>query len=266
MNEFIIRLQNLEFVWSILLIFVTYISLTILVKILLFSFSKFLILKKHSRSKTLMSITSDIAKYIKFIILIMIILIIIGIDWKIIITSVSAILIGFGFIAQEIFVDIINGFFVVFEEYYEIGDYIRVGEHEGTVVSFGIKSTIIESMYQETVIVRNSRATEIINYSRKNFIMKILIPLSYNMKEKDVKKLMESKIIPEVKEINGIYNLNYEGLSSFDDSSISYQISLEVAAKDRFQSKRNINSIIKRILDEENVEIPFPQLVIHDKK
>ena len=47
--------------------------------------------------------------------------------------------IGFG--AQSLVKDVITGFFIIFEDQFGVGDYIKINAAEGTVVEIGLRTT-----------------------------------------------------------------------------------------------------------------------------
>lgn len=61
----------------------------------------------------------------------------------------AAVLSGIGFVvgigAQSLVKDLINGFFILFEDQYGVGDYITVGEFSGIVENIGIRSTVLKA-------------------------------------------------------------------------------------------------------------------------
>ena len=51
--------------------------------------------------------------------------------------------VGFG--AQSLVKDIISGFFVIFEDQFSVGDYIKINTFEGEVLEIGLRTTKLKS-------------------------------------------------------------------------------------------------------------------------
>ena len=56
----------------------------------------------------------------------------------------------------------------------------------------------------------------------------------------------------------------YEGVSSFEDSSVMIQIAVYVDSTTRFPALRVLNREVKLIFDRNGIEIPFNQIVVHE--
>ncbi len=81
--------------------------------------------------------------------------------------------IGFG--AQSLVKDVITGFFIIFEDQFGVGDYIKINAAEGTVVEIGLRTTKINGGTGEQFIIPNGAIGEVVNYSVNN--SKIFIDL-----------------------------------------------------------------------------------------
>ena len=71
---------------------------------------------------------------------------------------------------QNILGDILSAFSIYFDKPFRIGDFIVVGPHSGTVKRIGIKSTRIESLQGEEIIIPNRELTNsrVQNFKRMN--------------------------------------------------------------------------------------------------
>ena len=56
--------------------------------------------------------------------------------------SMGGFAVGFG--AQSLVKDLINGFFILFEDQYGVGDYVTIGTFDGIIDSIGIRTTVIK--------------------------------------------------------------------------------------------------------------------------
>lgn len=80
--------------------------------------------------------------------------------------GVAGLAIGFG--AQSLVKDVITGFFIIFEDQFGVGDYIKLTGGEGTVVEIGLRTTKIQGPTGEQYIIPNGGITNVTNYSVNN--------------------------------------------------------------------------------------------------
>lgn len=57
--------------------------------------------------------------------------------------GVLGLAVGFG--AQSLVKDVITGFFILFEDQFSVGDYVKIGSAEGTVEEIGLRTTKVKS-------------------------------------------------------------------------------------------------------------------------
>ena len=153
------------------------------------------------RSKTLISLVQHVVKYIVWFIVITTILSKFGISVEGIIASAGVVGLAVGFGAQTIVKDIITGFFIIFENQFDVGDYVKINSGgttvaEGTVKSIGLRSTRINTISGELTILPNGSMGEITNFSITNGTSIVAIPVSIEENldhvEKELNKLFTS--------------------------------------------------------------------------
>lgn len=83
--------------------------------------------------------------YVIYFISLMTILSTLDIDVKGLIAGAGIVGLAVGFGAQNLVRDIITGFFIIFEDQFSVGDYVRIGSAEGTVEEIGLRTTKIKS-------------------------------------------------------------------------------------------------------------------------
>ncbi len=73
---------------------------------------------------------------------------------------------AFGFGAQNLVRDLINGFFIVLEDQYAVGDVIQVNNETGRVEYFTIRRTVVRNPHGAIVTIPNSLIGQVSNLSR----------------------------------------------------------------------------------------------------
>lgn len=91
--------------------------------------------------------------------------------------GIAGIAIGFG--AQDFIKDLVNGFFIIFEGQYQIGDLITLPEEKitGTVIAVGIRTTELRAASGELYFIPNSSVNIVNNQSRQARFINIDLPV-----------------------------------------------------------------------------------------
>jgi small conductance mechanosensitive channel len=78
--------------------------------------------------------------------------------------GLASLAVGFG--AQHVVRDFINGFFVVFEDQYVVGDIVRIGDVVGRVEHLTLRRTVVRDPQGALVTIPNGEITKVGNLSR----------------------------------------------------------------------------------------------------
>ena len=159
------------------------------------------------------------------------------------------------------------GIFIVFERTFEIGDIIVVDGFRGTVKEMGIRTTKIEDAGGDVKVINNSDIRTLINMTSKLSTAVCDISISYNEDIEKVEQVL-NKNLGKIKEkykaiVNGP---TYVGVQSLADSAVIIRVIAECNEMMRYQVQRDINREIKIIFEKNNIQIPYPQIVVHDAK
>lgn len=158
-------------------------------------------LNDSERSKTIitsMTITRSIFKYVIYFVAIAFILNMLGygssVNSLLVTAGIGSLIISLG--AQSIAQDFIAGVFLTFERPYAVGDYVKIGEYEGTVTAIAVKSTYLKAVNGQTIVIPNGQVKIIVNYSTDYNLININIttPLAISV---DKAKEIIDKIIDE---------------------------------------------------------------------
>ena len=87
--------------------------------------------------------------------------------------------------------DIITGFFIIFEDQFSVGDYVRIGGFEGTVDEIGLRTTKIQSFTGEMHIFPNGNINEVTNFSLHNSVAVIDVGVAYEENISHVEEVIQ---------------------------------------------------------------------------
>ena len=226
-----------------------------------------LIKSEKGRTQTVVSIAGNALRYLTAIIILCWGLSILGADVGTIVAGMGIVALVIGFGANSLIADMVTGIFMIFENQYNVGDYVEVGGFRGKVTSIGIRTTCLEDAGGNVKIINNSAMTNILNRSDHSSRAVSVIGIPY---ETDLEAL-EAKI-PELME--EIYERHtdvmlskpvYLGVDQLADSSVVLKFVAEVDDKNIYSGGRILNRELFLGLRSVGVEVPFPQVDVHQK-
>ena len=217
----------------------------------------------NKRKTTYFNLLKNMAKYLLIIILVIFILEINGINISSIIAGLGIASVIAGLALQDALKDIIMGINIIMDDYFSVGDVIKVGDVEGKVVSLGLKATKLKDINDGRILVIANR--NISSALTMTNAVAINIPLPYELSLKDAEKKI-NEIIEEIKKVENVNRVNYLGIDEFADSAIIYKIVMFFDKDAKLAVKRKANCIVKEMLDNANISIPYMQVDIHTKK
>lgn len=137
---------------------------------------------QHQRRLTIIPLFKSILKYAIYFAAAVYILNLIGLDPGPILAGAGIVGIAIGFGAQNLINDVVCGFFILFENYYLVGDYIEAGKEEermveGTVEAIELRTTHIRHPDGQLQIIRNGDIGSIVNYSKQYTYAKVDVPV-----------------------------------------------------------------------------------------
>ena len=215
------------------------------------------------KAKTLNSITSSVVKYVIYFIGIFTALTFIGVDPKsmLVVASAGSVAIGLG--AQSVVTDMLEGFFILFEDHYAVGDVVTIQNITGTVESVTLRSTKIRDPQGSVHIIPNGSVGTVTNMCRDFINAVVTVGVSYDASIDHVLDVLrdemeQTKDIPDILETPVIV-----GVTGLDDSAVTVKIVAKCHVKTNISVEAELRRRIKNRLDKEGIEIPFPQRTLH---
>ncbi|MCY1570387.1 mechanosensitive ion channel family protein [Staphylococcus pettenkoferi] len=222
------------------------------------------------RSKTLISLVQNIVSYVVWFIVITTILKKFGISVEGIIASAGVVGLAVGFGAQTVVKDIITGFFIIFENQFDVGDYVKINSGgttvaEGTVKSIGLRSTRINTISGELTVLPNGSMGEITNYSVTNGTSIIDIPVSPEENiDKVEKQLSEYLITIRSKYYLFVSDPTVIGINSLNRDEIVLGITAETIPGEGAAGGRILRKEIYNFFKVKGIKMPKPLMVQYD--
>ena len=167
-----------------------------------------------------------------------------------------------GFALQDTLKDVIRGIDIISDNYYDIGDVIKLGDNLGQVQSITLFTTKIQDINTGNLVSIANRNIDKVEVDQGYIYIKV--PLPYELKIAKADAIM-AEIEKNLKKTTLITSADYQGLSVLNSSSLDYQVVVTCDPMNRLQARRNALHTIIETLEENKITIPYNQLDIHNK-
>jgi small-conductance mechanosensitive channel len=206
-----------------------------------------------------------IARLLRYLIVTLGILLVLRQAFELDLTSIAivftALSVGIGFGLQYLAADIASGFILLFERPIRIGDRITIGEDEGDVKSINLRTTLVTTNDNISIIVPNSKLVtqRVINWSYGDPRARIAIPVGVAY-DSNVELVTETLILAA----EGVENVLTEPAPrvqflKFGDFSLDFRLLVwSVQPRRHVEIKSDINYRVWRLFRERGIEIPYP--------
>ena len=217
------------------------------------------------KGRAIINLTCSLIKYAAVIVLAFMVLKTLGVDTTAILAGIGILGLIVGLGAQPLIADIIAGLFIVFENVFEVGDIIVVDGFRGTVDDIGIRTTKIEDVGGNIKVINNADIKTLVNMTQALSVANCEMSIEYGESLERVEAILAEALpkikeaIPEIKE--GPF---YKGVSSFGESSVNLKFIAKCEEGSRYQVERDLNRQFKLLFDQNNINIPFPQVVVNE--
>ena len=167
-----------DFSWEnpIVVALINFVILTIVVAIgykiiLILVKSTLKLRKKHEKNaerkvETIYQIIRSFLKYAVVFVYICLVLPIFGVNPSAILAGAGVIGLVVGFAFQDLLNDVVSGFSIVFNNTFDVGDFVDINGNVGNVVNMGIKTTVIRSFTGELCTLNNRLIVNVRNYTK----------------------------------------------------------------------------------------------------
>lgn len=262
---------EIEVIFAILPVFVAAFIVTRVVNVLIAWMAEKR--KKQKISEHILFILKKIINFCIYIIALLVVLAILDIDLTGIFVGMGVMGIAIGFALQNVLSDFFSTFSIYFDKPFQIGDFIIVGDHAGVVKKIGMKSTRVQLLQGEELVLANSELTSasVRNFKKmKRRRISFTFGVTYdtpNDKLKKIPDIIKSVIDPE--KLNDLYKLDRVHFTDFGDFSLNFEIVYFLKTQDYLKymdTQQAINFGIRDAFEKEGIEMAFPTQTIYVEK
>ena len=202
----------------------------------------------------------------------------VGIDLSSLTILVGALSVGIGFGLQNIVSNFISGIILIFEKSIQVGNIIEISDQfRGRVTQINMRSSVINTFDNIDIIITNSTLMQnnVINLTFSDDIRRLHVP--FGVAYGTSSDLVIEVILDALKKSDLVYIQDDESkeakvwMTGMGASSVDFKLLVWINANTNKMGVDSSNMsdfliFIYKTLQNNNIEIPFPQMDIHVKK
>lgn len=174
--------------------------------------------------------------------------------------GVAGLAIGFG--AQTLVHDFINGFFILLENQYDIGDSVRVAGVQGTVEEMTLRHTVLRDDDGTVHVVPNSQVTIVSNMTRDWSQLTLRVVVAYSENSDRIIKLLQ-QIGDEVQHNPAfaddiVADIQVPGIDRVGNGEADYLMLVKTRPNRQDAVGRELRRRIKESFEKNQVQTPAP--------
>jgi len=258
--------------WHILLATLILLAAYIFLKIanrMIHHFLRLNPLLDDGRRKTLHSLLTNMLKYGVYFIVLLTILPLFGVNIAAIVAGAGVAGLAIGLGAQALIKDFFAGIFILFENQYQVGDWVMIDNMSGAnnitgkVFSVGLRMTAVQVWTGQIAYIPNGTILHVMNYSKEGNLAVIAYNVGYGTDAKEALAILHD-VLDEVRveDPNAIGAIQILGVNALNDSTYTVEATVECKPYSQFSVQRlAYRKLQERFLARE-LDLPYHRDVI----
>jgi small-conductance mechanosensitive channel len=185
-----------------------------------------------------------------------------GIDMKPLLASAGIAGLAIGFGAQTLVKDVINGFFILVENQYDIGDVVRLGPVTGTVEEMTLRRTVLRDADGSVHVVPNSEIKIVTNTTRDWTLVSLHVPVAYSEPNEKVMSVLreaaeELRNDPEFAAAI-VSAPEVPGIERVGAGEVDYLLLVKTHPGAQYRVSRELRRRVKEGFERNHIKVPDP--------
>ena len=220
-----------------------------------------------TRSKTMASVLTKIIAIIIWIIAIVMVLGVIEVDIAPLLATLGVASLALGFAFQNIIRDYLQGFFILMEDWYRIGDWVTIAGMEGEVETVGPRRTVLREINGTMHVIPNSQIQFASNQTRDWARINLYVTVAYKEDISHVYQVIDG-VCQELKDdpdfgTNLTTTPSAMRVSDLGDHGVDICIRGYTKPGEQWGLTGELRKRIKNRFDQEGIEIPWPHTKVY---
>ncbi|HFI0452865.1 TPA: mechanosensitive ion channel family protein [Streptococcus suis] len=216
------------------------------------------------RQKTISRLVESMLNYLLYFILIYSILTILGLPVSSLFAGAGIAGVAIGLGAQGFLSDLINGFFILLERQFDVGDVVKLTNGpitiSGTIVSMGIRTTQVRDADGTLHFIPNRNILVVSNQSRGDMRAQVDIPLKFNSDLEQVGRVIEEVNRREVSNFDQITGVTVLGPQNTANGQFVYRVNLFVTNGQQSSIYHQFFGFYQEALRQAGIDLPSTSL------
>lgn len=216
----------------------------------------------RQRRETMLPLIGSLMRYVIYFVAGVMALQELGVDVTAILAGAGIVGLAVGFGAQSLVEDVISGFFTLFEGEYMVGDFVELGDIEGTVEALTLRQTSVRQPDGSLAVIPNGQIDEIINYSKGYVRAWVQVGVAYEGDLEQALQVLEEIGEEARKDMADVTGPPATRVTAFNASDVGLRLWVPVRPGKHREVASELRRRIKTTFDERGVEIPFARQVV----
>lgn len=222
------------------------------------------------RENTLISIFYTSTKIVMVCIVLFMILKELGLDIGPLLAGAGIVGLAVGFGGQYLIRDVISGLFIILENQYRVGDIVNLDGTGGLVENISLRMTTLRDLDGTVHHIQHGAIARVSNLSKEFHRVNMIIGVAYNTNLDHVIGVINEvgKTLAEdpAWKHKIVKPLRFLRVDDFADSAVNLKILGDTKPACKWEVGGEFRKRLKDAFDKEGIEIPFPQVVMHNLK
>ncbi|MEH1959669.1 MAG: mechanosensitive ion channel family protein [Nostoc sp.] len=218
------------------------------------------------RVSTFSGVTKSIATGICVGVGFLLALVSLGIDIVPLLAGASLIGVAVSLASQNLIKDAINGFLIILEDQYALGDVISVGDVGGLVENLNLRMTQVRDSEGRLITIPNGEIKVVANLSNRWSRADLTVPIAYQADTEKALKLIETVGLEMNQEMQWQPQIleppQVLGIDQFGDRGLIIRVWIKTQPLKQWDVAREFRRRLKIALDQAGISISVPQQAI----
>jgi len=212
--------------------------------------------------QTLANVINSIGTFVILFVAALEVLKLVGLDLGPLLASAGIVGLAIGFGAQTLVKDFINGFFVLLEDQYNIGDKVQLAGYKGTVEDMTLRRTVLRDDDGTLHIIPNSVVQTVSNMTRDWAQLTLKVSVAYSEPTEKIVKILQ-ELGDELRHDAAfaddiVSDIQVPGIDRIGNGEAEYLMLVKTRPNKQYPVSRELRRRIKDSFQKNNVQTGAP--------
>lgn len=212
--------------------------------------------------RTVTGVVTSVGAFVIFFVAALEVLSLLGLNLGPMLASAGIAGLAIGFGAQTLVHDFINGFFILLENQYDIGDTVRIASVKGTVERMSLRNTVLRDDDGTVHIVPNSSIQIVSNMTRDWSQLALRVTVAYSEPSDKIVTLLK-QVGQEVRHDDRfaaeiVSDIDVPGIDRVGNGEAEYLMLVKTRPNKQYAVSRELRRRIKECFEKNNVQAAGP--------